>query len=230
MNKNAVARLLACVGLCSLMAVPAAADLVRLYANTLPVDQYQGNYVGPAGASLVDASAAHRWDFGIICDDYYPTTYVPSNFLVRITPLSGAGNPATKFLENAKYRQAAWLIDQLYDNIGTGTTVGQIQNEIWTLFSDVTGRGLDTGDWGTRLQTAISNGTITPTYGYNRFEVYTPVSADNYGHSPVQEFISRTTPPLLADYTVPEPSLIITLVLGAAGIAAFWRKRSIPLD
>jgi hypothetical protein len=211
--KKLTNRFLVVFGLCLLMAASASADL--LYVNQLPLNKYNGNFVGPAGASFAHGRLPGDpgWDFDIICNDYIPTTWVPSSFQVRVTNLADAGSPRTKFSPLATYQQAAWLIDQMYLN---PAEVGPIQYTIWELFTPGASTAALRGGWDIKL----SNATIGTNYGFGRFEIYTPTSLDNFRNLP-QEFMRRTS--------VPEPAMLGTLLFGFLGTGLFWRRRQRPL-
>lgn len=193
-------RFLLLFAICCLLTPLAWADL---YVNNLPVYTYGGYYVGPAGASW--QSKAAGWEFDIICNDFTSTTHVPSSFPVLVSAFNDLSN--ARFISQGieKYQRAAWLVDQMYANMGNGTAVGQIQYAIWELFTASTPNNY--GSWYTAALAAdLTN------YDFSAFRVLTPTGSGVSN----QEFITR----------VPEPFGGIILLAGVLGIGLCYRRRS----
>lgn len=193
-------RLLLLFAICCLLTPLAWADL---YVNNLPVNTYGGYYVGPAGASW--QSKAAGWEFDIICNDFSSTTYVPSSFPVIVSDFNDLSN--TRFIAQGglKYQQAAWLVNQMYANMGNGTAVGQIQYAIWELFNSTKTPDNYGGWYAAALAADLTN------YDFSAFRILTPTGSGASN----QEFITR----------VPEPFGGIILMAGVLGIGLCYRRR-----
>jgi hypothetical protein len=186
--------------------------------DTLPQTNQNGTYNGFVGGTMNGL----RFD-NLICDDFLPTTYVPSgpweyeiSFLTGPDPLEFArfgSDPTAK----TKYEQAALLL------IGDGTSnlpgllnvhsaydITSYQYALWRVFtpdSEMLGHGIgvvNPGDSDLLLNTVRTENLFSPALqgAYARLRVYTPgpSAASN------QEFLRVGS--------VPEPA---TLTMAAAG-------------
>jgi hypothetical protein len=142
------------------------------------------------------------------CNDFATTTYVPSSFAVAVSTLSDLSQTKFGSTPNAlsRYQQAGWLISQMELN---PSQVGPIQYALWSVFNSSTPSVPGAADW---LSAASS---INPAqFDFSSVRVYTATNTVN------QEFISGGA------HALPEPSIILLLTSGIAGLGLFkWKLR-----
>jgi hypothetical protein len=202
----------------ALLSLQAVASLITF--NTLPATNENGTYNGFVGAT-VDGVFAN-----IVCDDFYPTTEVPSgpwNYNLSVLPsltFARFGNDAVAV---NKYREAAVLLGgdggalAGLENVSDPDVISSYQYALWALFSPTVA---NFGNSPALLNIAgsdVASGTVYS--AYRQLLVYTPSesAASN------QEFLgmggSRN-----GGSSVPEPGTTILLGLGLLASSLLGRK------
>jgi hypothetical protein len=178
--------------------------------NTLPTTVENNTYNGFVGVTIDGLSS------NIVCDDYYPTTYVPSGpwaYNMSVLPsltFARFGSDATALY---KYSEAAVLLGgdggalAGLENVTDSDTITSYQYALWVLFSPTV---KNFGNSASLLNTAgldVSSGTLYS--AYDQLKVYTPSesAASNQEFLGMGGSIGRTT-------AAPEPGTTILMGVG----------------
>jgi hypothetical protein len=196
---------------------------------TLPSTLENGTYNGVVGATIDTVFA------NVVCDDYYPTTHVPSGpwtFNLSTLPsltFARFGSDATALYS---YKEAAVLLGGDdgtllgLENVTDSHTISSYQYALWVLFSPTVAQFGDSAPLLTQAGLDVSSGATYSAYG--RLEVYTPSgsAASN------QEFLGMGGSTNSNTLGAPEPGTTILigvglLALGLLGHAKSATKKSI---
>jgi hypothetical protein len=166
------------------------AGAVEIYFDTLPATLENGTYNGFVGGKIDDV----RFD-NLICNDFLPTTYVPSGpWAYDVSTLSGPNQLeyarfGDAFDAIAKYEQAALLLagdgtPKLPGlmHVSSADEITSYQYAIWRLFTpgrDMSGHGATVINPGTSdmlLSTVAGENLSDPRFTpiYQELRVYTP--------------------------------------------------------
>lgn len=186
------------------------ADTVTLQLTGVNSAAQGGYAVGPATGTVNGTSIA------IVCDDFAHHVAVGQTWTATVSMFSDLSKARFANLPDAlaKYQQAAWLFDQFALN---PSATGDIQFAIWGLFTPSTPATAGALNW-----INIVKGINLSDYDFSGFRFYTPVDCSKT--SP-QEFIAK-----IPAAPVPEPTTLVLLGGGLAGIAALLKKRNRDKD
>jgi hypothetical protein len=216
MNMTTVIRSALCLALLSLQA-----GASEITFNTLPTTFENNTYNGFLGATIDGVFA------NIVCDDFTPTTYVPSGpwtyNLSTLPSLAFArfGNDAVAL---SKYKEAAVLLGgdggalAGLENVADPDIISSYQYALWVLFTPSAG---NFGDSASLLNTAgvdVAGGTVYSAYA--DLQVYTPSesAASN------QEFLGMGGGSTHGNLSLPEPGTSILMGLGLLVSSLMGRK------
>ena len=190
--------------------LPAQADTVTLQLTGVNTAAQGGYAVGPATGTVNGTTIT------MVCDDFAHHVALNQTWTATMSMFNDLSHARFANLPNAltKYQQAAWLFDQFGLN---PTATGDIQFAIWSLFTPTTPASSGATNW-----LDLAAGQNLSNYDFSGFRVYTPVDC---GKTSPQEFIAKipVTP-------VPEPTTLVLLGSGLAGLASLLKKRNRDQD
>jgi hypothetical protein len=190
-------------------------------------DVMGGVYVGPYNFTLTSGSQSQQVQ--LICDDAASEVYAGESWNVTTATFPSLNNikfPGAN--QTQSYEEIAWLVQQMYANIGNPQTVGDIQFAIWDIFDP----GVSSNDpWGTlssadqaNVQNWLTQAGMPGNYSsgnYSNIVIYTPVPGSQptqYG-SP-QEYFGLGTP-----VATPEPGTLALLGIGLIAMCTIGQRR-----
>jgi hypothetical protein len=190
-------------------------------------DAMGGAYVGPYNFTLTNGSQSQQLQ--LICDDAASEVYAGESWQFTTATLPSLTN--VKFSgpnQTQGYEEIAWLVQQMYANIGNAQTVGDIQWAIWDIFDP----GVSSDDpWGqigstdqSNIQNWLSLAGLPSNYSagnYSDIVIYTPVlgtQPQQFGGP--QEYFGMNTP-----IPTPEPSTLLMLGLGLMALGWMARRK-----
>lgn len=195
-----------------LLLLPSLLALIVLAGSTVhaePVtltgvgtNTFRGTSAGPYTAVLNGAPIT------MVCVSFDRTVRVGQTWNVAVNTLdaSGVANSLYGAQANAllKYQRAAWLYDQLTVN---PSEAGAIQGAMWNIFNSGTPDTVASSRW-----FSLAMNTDLTGYDFSRFRILTP--SDRSSRGPQENLTA-----------VPEPTTMLLLGTGLAGIAAKIRRR-----
>lgn len=190
--------------------------------KTLPTTLENGTYNGFVGATIDGVFS------NIVCDDFYPTTYVPSGpWTYNLSTLPsltfarfGSGGAA---LHN--YKEAAVLLGgdggalAGLENVTDSHTISSYQYALWTLFSPTVAQFADSASLLNQAGWDVSSGA---TYAaYDQLRVYTPSesAASN------QEFLGMGGSTISNITSAPEPGTTVLIGVGLLALGVLGRAK-----
>jgi hypothetical protein len=207
---------------------PSAFGQETLTLNNPGNDVMGGVYVGPYNFTLTNGTQSQQ--IQLICDDAASEVFTGESWNVTTATFPSLTNikfPSSNQTQN--YEEIAWLVQQMYSNIGNAKTVGDIQWAIWDIFD---GGVSNTDPWGAvsstdqaNIQNWLTQAGLPSNYStgnYSNIVIYTPVAGtqpSQYG-SP-QEYFGLSTPPVAA----PEPGTLAMLGIGLFALGSFARRK-----
>jgi hypothetical protein len=207
---------------------PSAFGQAALTLNNGGNDVMGGVYVGPYNFTLTNDSQSLQVQ--LICDDAASEVFVGESWNVTLATFPSLTNikfPSANQTES--YEEIAWLVQQMYANIGNANTVGDIQWAIWDVFDG----GVSSNDpWGAlsstdqaSVQNWLTQAGMSSNYStgnYSNVVIFTPVPGTQpaqYG-SP-QEYFGLKTPAIAA----PEPGTLAMLGIGLFALGSLARRK-----
>ena len=200
---------------------------IAVRANSVPMlldnagsNVMGGVYVGPYNFTVGGQSMQ------LVCDDFLSTVINGESWNAVTSTYPSLSN--VKFSGLVQYEEIGYLVQQMWANIGNPTVVGYISWAIWDVFSPGVSSSDPYGTLTSAQQTQI-NGWLDravnnySTGNYSNLIVYTPIAGSqlpsNMG-SP-QEYIGIVP--------APEPSTVLLLTLGIAGLLILSRFKKFRL-
>lgn len=163
----------------------------------------------------------------LVCDTFQNDVYPPESWTASTTTI-GVGMGLFGTTSSTQYQEAAWLVQQMFSNLGNTQTVADIQWAIWDIFDpgscttgvsncDPYGNPGDQGNiagWMSSAEASYAGGN------YSDVVVYTPLNGwpGNYGEP--QEYLGLVSAP------EPGTSSLMLIGLGLLGGMVAMRKRS----
>jgi len=193
----------------------ASANSVSLTLNNGGNDVMGGVYVGPYNFTTGSGQSLQ-----LICDDFKDEVY-PGESWTAITSTFPSLSNVVPLGTQTQYEEVAWLVEQMSQNMGNPTTVGEIQWAIWAVFdpSILTPGGDPYGSispYLTGIDGWLDQAEMPSNYAngnYSNLTIYTPAS-DPAGYGPPQEYVG-----------VPEPSSLALLVTGMLALMLLVIRR-----
>ncbi len=180
-----------------------------------------GVYVGPYNFTTSGGQSLQ-----LVCDTFENEVYPPESWTANVTTL-GSGTGLFGSTTSIQYQESAWLVQQMFANLGNAQTVADIQWALWDIFdpgvssSDPYGTPSDP----TGIQNWYNAATLSSNYAsgnYSDVLIYTPASGWPSGDGVPQEYIGIVS--------TPEPGTISLMLIGLAslGLMMVMRKRISP--
>ena len=94
-----------------------------------------GVYVGPYNFTSGGQSLQ------LVCDTFQNDVYPPETWTANVTTMgSGSGlfGSTSSGTSSTNYQEAAWLVQQMFSNLGNAQTVADIQWAVWDIFDSGT--------------------------------------------------------------------------------------------
>jgi hypothetical protein len=212
--------LLAAFGL-ALVFVPVRASEISF--KTLPTTLENGTYNGFIGATIDGVFS------NIVCDDFYPTTYVPSGpwtYNLSTLPSLTFARFGSDAIALHNYREAAVLLggdgDTLLglENVTDSHTISSYQYALWVLFSPTVTQFGDSASLLNQAGLDVSSGAAYS--AYDQLQVYTPSesAASN------QEFLGMGGLTISNSIGAPEPGTIALIGVGLLTLGLVGRAKS----
>jgi PEP-CTERM motif len=187
-----------------------------------------GVYVGPYNFTLTSGGQSQQ--IQLICDDAASEVFAGESWNVTTATFPTLTNikfPSGSQTQN--YEEIAWLVQQMYVNIGNAHTVGDIQWAIWDIFDG----GVSSNDpWGAvsstdqaNIQNWLTQAGLSSNYStgnYANIVIYTPVPGTQpkqFG-SP-QEYFGLST----GTIATPEPGTLAMLGIGLFALGSLGRRK-----
>ena len=105
----------------------AKADPVSLTINNGGSITSGGVYVGPYNFTSGGQSLQ------LVCDTFLNEVYPPETWTANTAPVGG-GSGLFGSTSSAQYQQGAWLVQQMFANLGNTPAVADIQWALWDIF------------------------------------------------------------------------------------------------
>lgn len=201
----------------------AKADSVSLTINNGGLITSGGVYVGPYNFTSGGQSLQ------LVCDTFKNDVYPPETWTANVATM-GSGSGLFGSTSSAQYQESAWLVQQMFANLGNSTTVADIQWALWDIFDPGTcTNGVSNCDpYGTPGDQSGITGWVTSAENpinyasgnYSNVVIYTPVSGWPVGDGPPQEYIGIVSTP------EPSTSSLTLIGIGLTALIIALRKRS----
>lgn len=213
----------------SALATTANMDLISPGSTVTGTNVLNGVYVGAYTANINGVPTP------VICDDFSDDSFVPETWAANVntfSSLSGgmwysSAHPAQSTL---LYEEAAYLVEQMYNNASNSTAVGDIQFAIWDLFNSGATAGLSSADLNAvnAWLAAAANPSNLATVNFADFTIYTPFEPTDAACPGYPNSACPSTPPQeFMTYSAAEPSFFAMLGIDLAlfGCAALFLHR-----
>lgn len=211
-----------------ILRVLAVAALIFAFSTVLHADgltlQNPGNnvmggvYVGPyTFTGTIDGQSG---SFQLVCDDFADEVYGGESWNVTTATLPSL--PNVQFTGPTQYQEVAWLAQELFQNLGSPQSVGDIQWAIWDIF-DANASSTDPygtlsasdqdniANWLSAAESQYANGS------YSNVTFYTPIiGTQPSGDGRPQEYVGLTA--------TPEPGAFVLVGLGLPLALIFGRR------
>lgn len=175
-----------------------------------------GVYVGPY--NFTGTINGQSGTFQLVCDDFADEVYGGESWNVTRATLPSLSN--VQFTGSTQYQEVAWLTQEMFQNLGSPQTVGDIQWAIWDIFDP---NASSTDPYGTLNATDQKNVANWLSWAdsqyangnYSNVMFYTPiVGTQPSGEGRPQEYVGLTTTPEPAAFLLAGLGLPLAIIFG----------------
>lgn len=177
-----------------------------------------GVYVGPY--NFTGTINGQSGTFQLVCDDFADEVYGGEFWNVTTATLPSLSN--VQFTGSTQYQEVAWLAQEMFQNLGNGQAVGDIQWAIWDIFDP---NASSTDPYGTLSATDQKNIANWLSWAdsqyadgsYSNVMFFTPIDGTQpSGDGRPQEYVGLTA--------TPEPGAFVLVGLGLPLALIFGRR------